>query len=134
MTKAKPKSKAEKVDGPGASYEKLAKLKPGDPIPDDVRDLFLRQQKLLAAGRANYGKADKVLEQILARCEVGVEMIVEGQGKQPPQKMTLVDRFADTNAVWAGSSCKRLTIEAKDIKPQDRPAPPSVEQSPAAAQ
>lgn len=96
------------------------KLKPGDALPQDVVELFEKHLKYLAAGRANYGKADKLLDQILQRCEPGCEHVAEAVGKKPPQRMTIVDKFADTNQVWAGSSCKRIAIEVKAIKPQDR--------------
>lgn len=105
---------------PTSTPKPARKLSAGDAIPDDVAQLFAKHQKYLAAGRANYSKADRVLEQILEQCEPGVEITLEATGRRPPQLLTLVDQFADANAVWSGSSCKRLTIKAKDVKPQDR--------------
>jgi hypothetical protein len=96
------------------------KLKPGRKLPDDVAELFEKHQKYVEAGRANYNRADKVLEEILARCEVGCTHTREATGKKPPLEITVVDQFADRNAVWSGSSCKRLKLEAKEVKPQDR--------------
>ena len=96
------------------------KIKPGDRLPAEVAELFEKHQRYLEAGRANYGRADKVLEEILELCEPGVEHLTEARGRKPPQSLTLVDQFADRNQVWAGSSCKRMKIESKDVKPQDR--------------
>lgn len=101
------------------SNPRTAKLT-GDQLPDDVQELFRQYHKRLAAGRANYGKADKLLEQILTRCSPGASVLIEGVGKRPPEILTLVDRFEDKNAVWTGASCKRLAIESKEVKPQDR--------------
>lgn len=99
-----------------------AKLRPGDPLPEDVEQLFQKHVKYLQAGRANYARADKALEEILQRCEPGVEYVLPGSGRKPPMKLTLVDQFAETNAVWSGSSCKRMKIDQQKVKPQDRPA------------
>ncbi len=96
------------------------KLQPGDKVPEDVVELFTKQQRYLAAGKANYAKSDKMLEEILSRCEPGVQVTLPENGKTPPINLTVIDKFADANAVWAGASCKRLTIEAKQVKPQDR--------------
>lgn len=96
------------------------KFKSGDELPDDVAELFVKHRKYLAAGKANYGRADKLLEQILSRCEPGVATTIPAIGNKPPVELTLIDQFADRNQVWAGSSCKRMKIEEKEIKPQDR--------------
>ena len=96
------------------------KIQPGEKLSDEVAELFERHQRYVEAGRANYGRADKVLEEILQRCEPGVEHVTEARGRRPPQSLTLVDQFADRNQVWAGSSCKRMKIDSKDVKPQDR--------------
>jgi hypothetical protein len=96
------------------------KLEVGDTLPPEVAELFEKHQKYLAAGKANYAKADKILEQILERCEPGVQHTLPEAGKRPPTVLTLVDQFADANSVWCGASAKRLTIKAKEVKPQDR--------------
>lgn len=96
------------------------KLQPGDTVPDDVVELFTKQQRYLAAGKANYAKSDKMLEEILKRCEPGVQVTLPENGKTPPIILTVVDQFAEANSVWSGASCKRLTIKAKEVKPQDR--------------
>ncbi len=96
------------------------KVKVGAAIPDDVRELFLKHDRALAAGRAQYAKADKLAEQIIERCEVGVQLTLEADGKNPPRTLTLTDQFAETNQIWTGASAKRLVIKSKDIKPQDR--------------
>lgn len=101
---------------PEPSIEKLT----GDNLPAEVQELFRQYHKKIAAGRANYGKADKLLEQILIRCAPGASVLIEGTGKRPPEILTLVDRFEEKNAVWTGASCKRMAIEAKEVKPQDR--------------
>ena len=55
----------------------MDKIKPGDPLPDDVKELFIKRRKYLAAGKANYGKSDKLMEQILERCEPGVTVTLD---------------------------------------------------------
>lgn len=96
------------------------KLAAGANVPDEITELFAKHDRYLSAGKANYAKADKVLEQLIERCEPGVTITLPAQGKQPPRTATIVDKFAESNQVWAGSSCKRLNIEYKEVKPQDR--------------
>lgn len=98
------------------------RLQPGDAVPDEVRELFVRHQKALTAGRAQYAKADKLLDEILQRCEPGVSLVLPSAGKTPPTTLTIVDQFADTNSVWGGASVKRMTIKSKEVKAQDREA------------
>ncbi|MEO1616984.1 MAG: hypothetical protein AAFV88_14100 [Planctomycetota bacterium] len=99
------------------------KLKPGQPLPDNVRELFEKRRKYLTAGKANYRKADAMLEQILAACEIGVSVTLDPATKKgKPETHTLTDRFADTNQVWAGSSCRRHDVVVKNVKPQDEAA------------
>jgi hypothetical protein len=100
--------------------KKSSRIKSGEPVPADVEELFIKHQRYLAAGKANYSKADKVLEQILERCQPGVQVTIPESGKTPPILLTLVDQFAEKNAVWGGSSVKRMTIKAQEVKPQDR--------------
>ena len=87
------------------------KLRAGNDLPADVIALFEK--------RANYAKADATMEQILQRCEPGAETILCMPGKKP-RRVTLVDQFAETNAVWSGSNCKRMILKERDLKPQDR--------------
>lgn len=96
------------------------KIKPGETLSPAAIELFERQQKYLAAGKANYKRADKALADLLKLCEPGVVHTLQASGRKPPLELTLVDQFADTNSVWSGSSCKRFAIIAKEIKPQDR--------------
>jgi hypothetical protein len=96
------------------------KLAPGDSVPQEITELFEKHNRYLSAGKSNYARADKVLEQLIERCEPGVTITLPAVGKQPPRTVTLVDKFAESNQVWAGSSCKRLNVEYKDVKPQDR--------------
>lgn len=118
MAKKKPKASLLKPQAPEAAEG--AKLGPTDPLPDDVVELFTKYQRYLTAGKANYGRADRALEAILQRCEPGVEYILPAAGKRPPIRLTLVDQFANSNVVWAGSGCKRMKITENAVKPQDR--------------
>ncbi len=117
-TKRKPKTAAADAASPEAVPS--AKLTAADPLPDDVVELFTKYQRYLTAGKANYGRADKALEAILQRCEPGVEYVLPAKGKRPPIRLALVDQFAATNVVWAGSGCKRMKITETAVKPQDR--------------
>ncbi|MEM0926464.1 MAG: hypothetical protein AAGJ83_10540 [Planctomycetota bacterium] len=106
-----------------------AKIRPGDPIPDYIRELFEKRRKYLTAGKSNYGKADRILEELLERCEVGVTLTLDAATRKgKPESHTLSDRFADTNQVWAGSSCRRFDVVVKTVKPQDVPQTETDEQ------
>lgn len=102
-----------------APARRAAKLKPGQPVPADVKAFFEQHERYLAAGRANYAKADKAVKELLKRCEPGCYVITEGTRRKNPERIELVDQFAETNQVWAGSSCKRFKIQSTEIKPQD---------------
>lgn len=96
------------------------KIQPEQELPEDVQELFEKHLKYLNAGKANYAKADKALDEILRRCDVGVQHLIPGSAKKPPLELTLIDQFADKNAVWSGSSCKRFKISTQTVKAQDQ--------------
>ena len=94
------------------------KIKPGDRLPAEVAELFEKHQRYLEAGRANYGRADKVLEEILELCEPGVEHLTEARGRKPPQSLTLVDQFADRNQVSRiARACSRVSLDVLEFAP-----------------
>jgi hypothetical protein len=111
-----PKQSGPKQSGPATAQ----RIVPGDDVPADVRELFEKRRKYLNAGRANYGKADKLLEQILQRCAPGVSVTLDPATKKgKPETHTLVDVFADKNQVWVGRAAKRFDIDVKTVKAQD---------------
>ncbi len=126
MAKKKPASrksetlKSETLKSEISNCKSEIEAQPDAAPPDEVAELFTKYAKYLAAGKANYARADQAMEQIIERCEIGVSYVLPAVGKKPPTRLTLIDAFADQNTVWAGSGCKRLRIEATTVKPQDR--------------
>ncbi|WP_436716574.1 hypothetical protein U8335_03940 [Roseiconus lacunae] len=89
-------------------------------MPADIVELFEKRRKYLNAGRVNYQRADKIVDQLLERCAAGVSVTLPPATKRgKPEVHTLVDQFADTNKVWAGSSCSRYKIESRSLTPQE---------------
>lgn len=83
----------------------------------EVADLFRRWLRCIARGRKAYSDADKTLDEILRQAEPGATIRIVEHGKE--KDLTLVDQFAETNKVWAGSACSRYKIEVRPVKPQE---------------
>ncbi len=107
----KPKNVTPTSDGSEASV---------DPIQAAEQHLAIEKlmttwHKAITRGKRGYEAADKVMDKLLAIAPVGTSVRIEVKGKQVD--LTIVDQFADRNKVWAGSSCARFKIEAKEVKP-----------------
>ncbi len=91
-----------------------------DPIQEAEKQLTIEKHmkawhKAITRGKRGYEAADKAMDKLLAIAPVGTTVRIEDKGKQIDLK--IVDQFADKNKVWAGSSCARFKIEAKEVKP-----------------
>lgn len=100
---------------PDAPTEELR----SEPSPSETEasKLFKKWKAAIDRGRKAYGDADKVMDKILASCPVGTTVRTVERNQEID--LILIDQFATSNKVWAGSSCSRFKIDVQKVKPQD---------------
>lgn len=80
-----------------------------------IEKLMTNWHKAITRGQRGYKAADTLMDKLLAIAPVGTTVRIDVKGTK--FDLTVIDQFADKNKVWAGSSCARFKIEAKEVKP-----------------